>query len=61
MPLIALPGDKRTDNPSRCSDDVAESPGRPRHAAKTIEIEDIDARLRELEEAAEANKSGGRR
>jgi transposase-like protein len=30
------------------------------HAAKAIEIEDIDARLRELEGAAEANK-GGRR
>ena len=28
------------------------------HAAKAIEIEDIDARLRELEAAAEANKSG---
>jgi hypothetical protein len=31
------------------------------HAAKAIEIEDIDARLRELEVAAEANKSGSRR
>ena len=30
-------------------------------AAKAIEIEDIDARLRELEAAAEANKGGGRR
>ena len=30
------------------------------HAAKAIEIEDIDARLRELKAAAEANK-GGRR
>ena len=30
------------------------------HAAKAIEIEDIDARLRELEAAADANK-GGRR
>jgi hypothetical protein len=30
------------------------------HAAKAIEIEDIDARLRELERAAEDNK-GGRR
>jgi transposase-like protein len=30
------------------------------HAAKAIEIEDIDARLRELEAAAEAN-AGGRR
>jgi len=31
------------------------------HAAKAIEIEDIDARLRELEQAAEANKGGRRR
>jgi hypothetical protein len=31
------------------------------HAAKAIEIEDIDARLRELEAAAEANKDGRRR
>jgi hypothetical protein len=31
------------------------------HAAKAIEIEDIDARLRELEAAAEANKNGNRR
>jgi len=30
------------------------------HAAKAIEIEDIDARLRELEAAAEANKDGRR-
>jgi hypothetical protein len=30
------------------------------HAAKAIEIEDIDARLRELEAAAEANRSGRR-
>ncbi len=30
------------------------------HAAKAIEIEDLDVRLRELEAAAEANK-GGRR
>jgi hypothetical protein len=30
------------------------------HAAKAIEIEDLDARLRELEAATEANK-GGRR
>jgi len=30
------------------------------HAAKAIEIEDIDARLRELEAAAEANKDGTR-
>jgi hypothetical protein len=28
------------------------------HAAKAIEIEDIDARLRELEAAAEMNKGG---
>jgi hypothetical protein len=28
------------------------------HAAKAIEIEDIDARLRELEAAADANKGG---
>jgi transposase-like protein len=28
------------------------------HAAKAIEIEDIDARLRELEAAAKANKGG---
>ena len=31
------------------------------HASKAIEIEDIDARLRELEAAAEANKDGRRR
>jgi hypothetical protein len=31
------------------------------HAAKAIEIEDIDARVRQLEEATEANKGGGRR
>jgi hypothetical protein len=31
------------------------------HTAKAIEIEDIDARLRELEAAAEANKDGRRR
>jgi hypothetical protein len=31
------------------------------HAAKAIEIEAIDARLRELEAAAEANKGDGRR
>lgn len=31
------------------------------HAAKAIEIEDIDARLRELEQAAEMNKGGARR
>jgi transposase-like protein len=31
------------------------------HAAKAIEIEDIDARLKELEAAAEANKGGNRR
>jgi transposase-like protein len=31
------------------------------HTAKAIEIEDIDARVRQLEEATEANKSGGRR
>jgi len=31
------------------------------HAAKAIEIEDIEARLRELEAAAEANRSAGRR
>jgi hypothetical protein len=31
------------------------------HAAKAIEIEDIDARVRALEEATEANRSGGRR
>lgn len=31
------------------------------HAAKAIEIEDIDARLRELEAAAEANKDGRRK
>jgi hypothetical protein len=31
------------------------------HAAKAIEIEDIDARLKELEAAAEANKDGRRR
>ena len=31
------------------------------HAAKAIEIEDIDARLRELAAAAEANKGGRRR
>lgn len=31
------------------------------HAAKAIEIEDIDARLRELEQAAEDNKGGARR
>jgi len=31
------------------------------HAAKAIEIDDIDARLRELEAAAEANKDGRRR
>lgn len=31
------------------------------HAAKAIEIEDVDARVRELEEATEANKSGRRR
>ncbi len=30
------------------------------HAEKAIEIEDIDARLRELESAAEANKAGRR-
>ena len=30
------------------------------HAAKAIEFEDIDARLRELEAAAEANKDGTR-
>jgi hypothetical protein len=30
------------------------------HTAKAIEIEDIDARLRELEYAAEANNSGRR-
>jgi hypothetical protein len=31
------------------------------HAAKAIEIEDLDARLRDLEAATEANKNGGRR
>ena len=31
------------------------------HTAKAIEIEDIDARLANLEEATEANKGGGRR
>ena len=31
------------------------------HAAKAIEIEDIDARLRELEQAAENNKGSARR
>jgi transposase-like protein len=31
------------------------------HAAKAIEIEDIDARLRELEAAAETNRDGRRR
>ena len=31
------------------------------HTTKAIEIEDIDARLRELEAAAEANKDGRRR
>jgi|ERR1700722_6196995 hypothetical protein len=31
------------------------------HTAKAIEIEDIDARLRELETATEANKDGRRR
>jgi transposase-like protein len=31
------------------------------HAAKAIEIEDIDARLRELEQAAENNKGSVRR
>jgi len=31
------------------------------HTAKAIEIEDIDARVRMLEEATEANKGGGRR
>lgn len=31
------------------------------HAAKAIEVEDIDARLRELEQAAEMNKDGARR
>jgi hypothetical protein len=30
-------------------------------AAKAIEIEDIDARVRALEEATEANKDGRRR
>jgi hypothetical protein len=30
------------------------------HTTKAIEIEDIDARLRELEQATEANKSGRR-
>jgi hypothetical protein len=31
------------------------------HAAKAIEIEDIDARLRELERAADSNQNGKRR
>jgi hypothetical protein len=31
------------------------------HTAKAIEIEDIDARLKELEQAAENNKGGTRR
>jgi len=31
------------------------------NAAKAIEIEDIDARVTELERAAEAQKSGGRK
>ena len=31
------------------------------HTAKAIEIEDIDARLKDLEEATQANKGGGRR
>lgn len=31
------------------------------HAEKAIEVEDIDARLRELEQAAEMNKGGARR
>lgn len=31
------------------------------HTAKAIEIEDIDARVRTLEEATEASRSGGRR
>jgi hypothetical protein len=31
------------------------------HAAKAIEIEEIDARLRELEQAAENNKGSARR
>jgi hypothetical protein len=31
------------------------------HTTKAIEIEDIDARVRQLEEATESNKNGGRR
>jgi hypothetical protein len=31
------------------------------HTVKAIEIEDIDARLRELEDATEANRGGRRR